>query len=139
MGGPRSTAAPVHAPMLMSLSIEVLAYLIHALRAHETTYRRNGAEIPTGVPELVAQLSFGVTQGQPGPTSAKPSAIRHVEVMAPRLCTYETAAGLLDISPRTLKRWIQAGELHPFRVGGVTRIRVAEIDELIEKAQEALR
>jgi excisionase family DNA binding protein len=116
--------------MLMALSSETLAYFIHALREHELTYRKNGMAVPSGVAEAVAQLSSGVIEGQAGSSSAGSVRTEQIEVMKPRLVTYDTAAELLAISVSTLKRQIRDGVFHPVSIGGASRIRVAEIDDL---------
>ncbi len=117
--------------MVVSPSVEAAAYIIHAIRACNQQLRRNGATVPEGVDEIERALALGVTAGRSGSASDRPARTEHIEVMKPRLIRYETAAELLDISVRTLKRRIAAGDLHPISIGDAPRIRVAELDQYI--------
>ncbi len=125
MSPSRRTPALVLAP-----STEGAAFVIGAIREHARRFKINGAVVPPEVWELEALLTSGVTQGHAVPTSAASPRSEQVEVMTPRLVTYETAADLLSISVRSLKRRIQDGQLHPIAIGGASRIRVAEIDAI---------
>jgi excisionase family DNA binding protein len=118
-------------PMVITPSAEVAAFLLLAARVHEEQYRRNGAVVPRGVHELLEAISFGVSQGQVGSSSAGSLRSEQVEPMKPRLAKYETTAELLDISLSSVKRMIRDGLLHPIPIGGSSRIRIAEIDEYI--------
>lgn len=121
-------------PMVFTPSVELVAFLVHAIRQQEQQYRRNGAVAPDGLLEFVSVISFGVTQGQAGSAPAQTRRTEQIEPMTPRLVTYETAADLLAISVSTLKRRIVAGDFHPISIGGAARIRVAEIDDYIAAA-----
>ena len=46
-----------------------------------------------------------------------------------------SAAELLDVSPRTVRQWIQDGTLPSFKLGGATRIRMTEIRRLVAEAE----
>lgn len=118
-------------PMVVSPSVEVAAYIIHAIRERNVQSRRNGIVIPDGVADIERALASSVTAGHGGSASDRPARTEQIEVMKPRLIRYETAAELLDVSVRTLKRRIAAGDLHPISVGDAPRIRVAELDDYI--------
>jgi excisionase family DNA binding protein len=47
------------------------------------------------------------------------------------LLTYEAAAVVLALSVRTLKRRIAAGDVTPVMVGGLPRIRRADLDAYV--------
>lgn len=47
------------------------------------------------------------------------------------LMTPQAAAAHLDVHPRTIRRWIEAGDLAAVRIGSVVRIRPADLDAFI--------
>lgn len=52
----------------------------------------------------------------------------------PVLIDAEALARMMDVSERTLWRWVSRGELpQPLRIGGSTRWRLAEINDWIER------
>jgi excisionase family DNA binding protein len=118
-------------PMVVSPSVEVAAYIIHALRERTVQSRRNGIVVPDGIADIERALALSVSAGHNGTAPAGPAKTEQIEVMKPRLIRYETAAELLDISVRTLKRRIAAGDLHPISIGDTPRIRVVELDQYI--------
>ena len=52
-----------------------------------------------------------------------------------RLLTLSEAAGLLQVSTRTLQRMIRSGELPAFKVGGQWRVRETQLRQWIEKRE----
>lgn len=53
-----------------------------------------------------------------------------------RLLTYSDVADLCQVSARTVKRWVEQGELHPLRLGGnVVRFTEAEVRRFIAAGQ----
>jgi excisionase family DNA binding protein len=51
---------------------------------------------------------------------------------APRYIKIREAAELLQLSDRTIRRWLASGALEGFKVGGVVRVDVESIDKLAE-------
>ncbi|MFN8721387.1 MAG: helix-turn-helix domain-containing protein [Rhodospirillales bacterium] len=47
------------------------------------------------------------------------------------LLTLKAAAAHFDVHPRTVRRWIEAGDLAAVRIGSVVRIRSADLDAFI--------
>ena len=45
----------------------------------------------------------------------------------PRFYTIKTVADALEVSPRTVRRWIAIGDLNVHRVNGVVRIAEADL------------
>jgi DNA-binding transcriptional MerR regulator len=45
-------------------------------------------------------------------------------------------AALFEVSPRTVRRWAKRGHLHRVTLGGVTRYRRAEIEQLVAGDEE---
>jgi excisionase family DNA binding protein len=52
-----------------------------------------------------------------------------------RLLTLSEAAGLLQVSTRTLQRMIRSAELPAFKVGGQWRVRETQLRQWIEKRE----
>jgi len=52
-------------------------------------------------------------------------------VRMPDLLTQTELAQVFGVSPRTIRRWTRNGELHPVRVGGITRYRADDVNALI--------
>jgi excisionase family DNA binding protein len=56
---------------------------------------------------------------------------------APKVARARTAAQLLDVSERTVWRWIASGRLRVVRLGpGATRVLLADIEKLIDEASQ---
>ena len=53
-----------------------------------------------------------------------------------RLLTEREVAALFAVTTRTVRRWATAGDLHPVRIGGVTRYREAEVLSVIDPENE---
>lgn len=56
-----------------------------------------------------------------------------------RLLTPEEAAGLLSISPKTLRDWLRSGKLEGFKVGKQWRVPSTGLSELLTPKQVAER
>lgn len=111
--------------------IEVLAYVIDALRRQEARHRMNRWPVPSGVADLISDIGFEVSRGQRGSTLANGHADQQIEVIRPVAVSYETAAAMLEVSVSTIKRLIQKGELTPLAFGGARRLRVADVEALV--------
>lgn len=53
----------------------------------------------------------------------------------PHLFSIETVAAMLDVSPKTVRRWISAGELPVHRLGRQIRISEADLAAFIARAR----
>ena len=58
-------------------------------------------------------------------------------VTSDRLIPSPQTAEVLGVSPRTIRRWAKQGLLDPVRVGGSTRYRLSDIEEIILKGTGA--
>ncbi len=56
---------------------------------------------------------------------------------APRLLTIPEVAAILQVSQRTVFRWMDAGLLPVVRVGKITRIRPADLEVFLQSHRAA--
>ena len=52
--------------------------------------------------------------------------------------TITVVADALDVSDRTVRRWIKRGDLKAHQMGGVLRISYDELDDFVEAARQGL-
>ena len=52
---------------------------------------------------------------------------------SPLLLPYPAAAEVLGISPRTLRRLVDAGELTPIRIGALCRFDPGELQDFVDR------
>lgn len=52
------------------------------------------------------------------------------------MLTIETVAARFDVNPRTVRRWIEQGDLTVVRVGSVVRITSDDLDRFIAKHRQ---
>ena len=55
---------------------------------------------------------------------------------APRLLTVATVADRLDISTKTVRRWIEAGALRIHRLGRAVRISEADLQQFLDEHRQ---
>ncbi|WP_459968152.1 helix-turn-helix domain-containing protein [Nocardioides pyridinolyticus] len=113
--------------------LRVLMYVLDALRRQEQRHRLSHWQVPAGVADLLAELGFRVSRGQVGSPHAPSAQTSDGGPETRLLVRYETAAQMLDVSVSTVKRLIKEQVLHPVRIGGSSRIRVAELDEYVAR------
>lgn len=51
----------------------------------------------------------------------------------PRLLTVAMVADRLAVSPKTVRRWVEAGELRSHRLGRAVRIGEADLQQFLEE------
>lgn len=115
----------------IDLDASQMAYVILAVRRLDDFYRRNGMAPPEGIRELLAALTRSVSGGHAGSFDAGEARTVEVETVRPLLVSYSDAAAMLAISVSTLKRRLADGELTPVFVGGLARLRVADIETYV--------
>jgi excisionase family DNA binding protein len=54
----------------------------------------------------------------------------------PPLLTIDVVAERFDVNPRTVRRWIEQGDLSVVRVGSVVRITSDDLDRFIDKHRQ---
>ena len=50
--------------------------------------------------------------------------------------TYKNAAGYCQVSAHTIRNWVKGGKLRVAVIGGIHRLRVADLDALFESNYE---
>jgi excisionase family DNA binding protein len=81
--------------------------------------RHGGREQLTG--DEGANMSAGAQRGRP----------------APRFYTISEIAKWLDVSTRTVRRWIKSGELTAHRFGGLVRVSEADFEAFLALRRDA--
>ena len=66
-----------------------------------------------------------------------PHAGRERASTLPRLLSIETVAATVDVSPKTVRRWISAGELPVHRLGRQLRISEADLAVFIARSRSS--
>lgn len=113
--------------MILLPGEEVRRHLAHALTLHLQWCRRSGLAAPDELRELLATLQDWSGQGRPN--------LGDRSVLGDgQLVDYETAAKLLSVSPRTVRRMCADGRLRPIPVGRRRLLVVAELKELADVA-----
>jgi excisionase family DNA binding protein len=101
-------------------------HLVHALATHCQWLRRSGLGVPAELSELLAQLSVSADRsGLEWP----PLDLDLAPVDA-RLMTYSEAAQALNVSARTVRRWVRSGRLPCVRLGRLVRIPTGALEEV---------
>jgi len=54
----------------------------------------------------------------------------------PRLMTIKEVAGLANVSSRTVRRWIDAGQLPFYRLGRAIRISDEDVRNMLERCKQ---
>jgi excisionase family DNA binding protein len=113
---------------------ELVAHLVIALSKYQRLLRTTGGQVPAEIEDLVFVLTDRARALNPVPLldpcraasapSAKPGRL---------LVTKSEAAEQLCVSLRTLERLISAGRLPLVHVEGAARIRVADLEEYVQR------
>lgn len=114
--------------VIIDLDATCWAHLSTALVFHRRWCRGNAIPVPDDVVRL-AEHAKCVTDRQ-APTEVRPEVVTaHDVFMTTALAaTYADAARRLGVSKRTVERLVAAGSLPSVDVGGVRRIRVADLE-----------
>lgn len=120
-------------PLIMAVGGQsrLAGHVAVALAAHLKWVRGNGLREPQGLQELADLFRAGASGGQPGTALDEAAELRdsgRVEVL---LVSYDRAAAVLSCSTRQLKRLAAAGEIPTVRLGGLVRIRVADLEKFV--------
>lgn len=110
---------------------EALAFVLDAVRA----YTRAGRRPPATLAGLLEAAGFSVRARQhaPQPRQASPGTGLSGDGGLMKLAvTTAGAATMLDVSPRTVDRLVSRGELRRIKVGGSSRIPIADLCKFVE-------
>lgn len=124
------------AVVVLAISPDTAVHLVAALQGHRAVCRSAGLAPP---PDLRALEEFFASQRQVPPRLDAAESAGDVDPVSVRLVDYATAAKLLGVGRRTVDRLVASGALVPVRILGSARLRVADIDSLIESAPNARR
>lgn len=114
--------------ILVDLTPDVSGHLAMALRQHMKWARATGLLLPEGVARLERAFTNQAIQGQRRTALDSPAPSIHDQHEEPLLVTYGTAANKLSCSTRTIGRLVAAGKLTPVKVGGLSRIPMAQLE-----------
>ncbi|MDO8363054.1 MAG: helix-turn-helix domain-containing protein [Actinomycetota bacterium] len=106
----------------------LVRHLQRALSSHFRWCREQGVAVPAELRGLFDALA---SDGQRRPTGARSGESGDDAAMLLAL-TYDQAAGRLGVSSRTVRRLVAAGSLPSVMVGGLPRVRAADLAAYVE-------
>lgn len=118
-------------PLILDVDAEVAGHIAVALRAYTMKSRRDYRAVPPeldAIGEVMAQRAMRRQQATPLEDLWR---VQQAEHVAPRLMSIPQAAHMLQCSVRTLQRRIACGSLPAVHNGGLTRIRVEDLDDYL--------
>lgn len=120
-------------PMILMLDDHTRAHLARAIDSHRDWCRVNALPVPPLFHQL--SVALAASGGQARPQDATPLPTTEHQVMA---LTYDDAAAVLSVSPRSIRRLVAARELPAISIGGSKRItREALADYLKGKSDDS--
>lgn len=122
--------------LLVVLEPETAGHVAIALVRHLRWAREGGTPVPATVREIAeAATSAARSRQEPTTVAALEALVEGARMSEPLLLPYDSAAGILGLSHRTVERMVAAGELPSVAVGGRRLIRrvdlVAYVDGLV--------
>ncbi len=124
---------PASAPSatLLTIDTSTALWLDRAIRREKKWSADNSAQVPASVGPLHRTVQKAATSGQERTVLGILAEPTHTENRDQAIAvTYTEAARRLDISARTLRRWIREGHLTPTIVGSTKRIAVVELERI---------
>ena len=111
----------------------IAGHLAIAIHDYRRRLRSSACDLPAEL-EVLEEKLLVHARGRPGPTKVDEiDRILHaLEQPKPLLVTKETAAKMLDISPRTIERFIEKGSMPAVKVNASTRIRPRDLEALVD-------
>lgn len=107
----------------------LVAHAARVLGEHQRRCRENGLAMPLELEGLLLLLASG---GQTWPAVAAATSAADCAAMS-----FETVAGRLQVSSRTVRRLVAAGELPAVAVGGCRRVLAADFDLFVASRRPA--
>lgn len=117
------------------LSAEDAGHLAVAVRLYRHSARAQGIAVPSTFAAYETELASRAMKGQEGTPLDDLWAVAKPGPMPtpPRLLTIQEAAYAMHMSLRTAKRRVAEGTLPSVKVGGLTRVRVGDLDAYLER------
>lgn len=129
--------AATSASLLLQLSPTLAGHLATAVRAHRQWAARVSLPAPPELAELERIFTETANGRQQPSVLDELAALRDRPPVAARLLDYRSVADGLSVSVRTVERLVAAGQLRTVRVGGASRVPVADLDAYIENLKGA--
>lgn len=117
--------------MILHVSPHAAAHVWVALRRHRQWAATQRIRLPDEVRELEDYFESRASEGQRGTPLSDLWEFRESSRMSPQLMTYEEAARSLACSLRQVKRLVAGGALERIKIGGLARIRVADVEAFV--------
>ena len=116
--------------MILDPDRELAGHLAVSMRKHRQWAAQQRLRLPAEWADLEKIFTLRATEGQPGTSLEDLWTFRESRFMEPKLMTYDEAASVLACSVRQVKRLVSAGDLTPIKLGGLSRLRVADVESL---------
>jgi excisionase family DNA binding protein len=117
--------------LVIDVEPKLAGHMAIALEAHLSWLRRSRLREPEGLQELAVLLRKRATKGLPVTALDDLARLAEADLVTPMTLTYEQAATVLNCSVRHVKRLAAKGDLPTVDVGGLARIRVADLDQFV--------
>lgn len=120
-------------PIVLTLTPELAGHIAIALELHRRWWTQPGRQLPDGLDELARAMRDAATSGQ---EQQQIDNVVDLDQIAPvpLAYSYEDAARLLRCSARKVRRLVTDGELTAVRLGGLVRIRRADLNAYLAAA-----
>lgn len=113
--------------VILAVDEQTRAHLARALSDHVRRCKVNGWPVPASIRQLEATFAASDGHGRPSDAVLAPPADS-----GPVALTYDEAAHLLAVSPRTVRRLVAADALPAISIGGSRRITREAVTEYLE-------
>ncbi len=124
--------------MIVDLDASCWAHLHAALQMHRRWCRENALAMPSDLTAL-SEHANRVRDRQTPPGAGVSAALVDAVSMSALTATYSDVARRLGVSKRTVERLAAAGTLPSVDVGGVPRIRVADLEAYVASLPPRVR
>ena len=103
--------------MFLMLDDHTRAHLARAIDTHRRWCRVNAMAVPPLLHQMSVALAASGVQSRPADAPPLPTSDHRVMAL-----TYDDAAAVLSVSPRSIRRLVAVGELPVISIGGCKRI-----------------
>lgn len=105
---------------------EIATTIAWSLQSHADELRRRGRPVPHWLPAMAGVFTAWATGGATSSLDLTPRP-------EPRLLTYAEVGHLLAVSPRTVQRLVEDGDLVAVKVRGLARVRAEDVDNYLNR------